>query len=367
MTPPGRSFASDNVAAIAPEMIAALARANVGTAHSYGDDPETHRLRTLAQETFECDLVIYPVTTGTAANALALAGISPPFGGVFCHRLAHINTDECGAPEFYTGGAKLLTLDSPNGKITAAQLAGPIAHAHEMGVHHVVPAAVSVSQATEWGTVYSRDELTALSAAAHAHGLHVHMDGARIANAVAHLACTPAEATWKSGIDVLSYGATKNGALAAEAVIFFKADLARDFERRRKRAGHLWSKMRFLSAQLNACLEGELWLRNARNANAMATRLASGLARSGIRLLQPVDANEIFAAFSVALIAALRAQGFEFYEWPGPPDEHSPVVRLVTAYNMAPADVDALVDAVARHAAAGSQQTGGSHEIVSSK
>jgi threonine aldolase len=347
MSQPRRSFASDNVAPAAPEIIEAIARVNHGTVHSYGDDAETRRLTTLAQEVFECELVIHPVATGTAANALALASVVPPFGAVYCHEIAHINTDECAAPEFFSGGAKLLALASPDGKLVGEQLAAPIAHAREMGVHHVLPAAISVSQATEWGTVYQRGELAALAAAAHGHGLKVHMDGARFANAVASLACTPAEASWKCGIDVLSFGATKNGALAAEAVIFFKPELAREFELRRKRAGHLWSKMRFLSAQLTACLDNELWLRNARNANALAARLGQGLHQQGIRLLQRVEANEVFAAFPSSLIDALRAQGFEFYEWPMPPGLGSPVVRLVTAYDMVITDVDALLAAIA--------------------
>jgi threonine aldolase len=347
MTQTRRSFASDNVAPASPEVMDAIARINQGTVHSYGDDAETRRLTTLAQEIFECELVIHPVATGTAANALALAALVPPFGGVYCHEIAHINTDECGAPEFFSGGAKLLALASPDGKISAEQLAAPVAHAREMGVHHVLPAAVSVSQATEWGTVYRREELAALAAAAHGHGLRVHMDGARFANAVAHLACTPAEASWKCGVDVLSFGATKNGALAAEAVIFFKPELAREFEMRRKRAGHLWSKMRFLSAQLTACLDHELWLRHGRHANALATRLAQGLRQHGIPLLQQVEANEVFAALPQTLIEALRAQGFEFYEWPAPPGLDTPVVRLVTAYDMVVADIDALLASIA--------------------
>ena len=345
MTQTRRSFASDNVAPAAPEVMDAIARINHGTVHSYGEDAETRRLTTMAQEVFECPLVIHPVATGTAANALALAAVVPPFGGVYCHEIAHINTDECGAPEFFSGGAKLLTLPSPDGKLSAEQLAAPVAHAREMGVHHVLPAAVSVSQATEWGTVYRQDQLTMLASAAHGHGLRVHMDGARFANAVAHLGCTPAEATWKCGVDVLSFGATKNGALAAEAVVFFQPDLAREFEMRRKRAGHLWSKMRFLSAQLTACLDNGLWLRHGRHANALATRLAEGLRQRGHALLQPVEANEVFAALPRTLIEALRAQGFEFYEWPAPPGVRLPVVRLVTAYDMAVADVDALLAA----------------------
>ncbi len=341
-----RSFASDNVAPAAPEVMAALARVNQGSVHSYGDDPETRRLTALACACFETELSIFPVATGTAGNALALAVLAPPFGAVYCHEAAHVNTDECGAPEFYTGGAKLLPLASPDGKLQAGQLDAPIAHAREMGVHHVLPAAISISQATEWGTVYRPEELRTLTTAAHQHGLRVHMDGARFANAVAHLGCTPAEASWKSGIDVLTLGATKNGALAAEAVIFFKPELARDFELRRKRAGHLWSKLRYMSAQLCACLENDLWLRHGRNANALATRLAQGLRERGIPLVQAVEANEVFAVMPVKLIASLRTQGFEFYEWPAPRIDNQPIVRLVTAYDMAPADIDALLAAI---------------------
>ena len=342
-----RSFASDNVAPVAPEIMAALAEANSGSVHSYGDDPWTGKLQTLAAEVFECELAIYPVATGTSANALALASLTPPFGAVYCQAESHVNSDECGAPEFYSAGAKLIGLPSGDGKLRPAQLAGPVAHAREMGVHHVLPATLSISQATEWGTVYSCAELAALTQAAHELGLKVHMDGARFANAMAHLGCTPAEGSWRSGIDVLCFGGTKNGALAAEAVIFFKPELAREFELRRKRAGHLWSKMRYLSAQLVACLQGELWLRNARHANALAARLAAGLEQRGLALQQPVQANEVFAVMPAPMISTLHAQGFEFYQWPAPADQPLPVVRLVTAYDMRAEDIDALLAAIA--------------------
>ena len=341
-----RSFASDNVAPVAPEVMAALAQANSGTVHSYGDDPWTARLQVLATAVFECELAIYPVATGTSANSLALAALTPPFGAIYCQAESHVNSDECGAPEFYSGGAKLIGLPSPDGKLRPGQLAGPIAHAREMGVHHVLPASLSLSQATEWGTVYSCAELAALTQAAHELGLSVHMDGARFANAIAHLGCSAAAGSWRSGVDVLSFGATKNGALAAEAVIFFRPALAREFELRRKRAGHLWSKMRYLSAQLVACLENELWLRHARHANALAARLADGLRLRGLALLQPVQANEVFAALPEPLIAALHQQGFEFYQWPAPPGQSLPVVRLVTAYDMRATDIDALLAAI---------------------
>jgi threonine aldolase len=348
-----RSFASDNVAPVATEVMAALSAANVGSVHSYGDDPWTGRLQALACEVFATELVIHPVATGTAANALALATLVPPYGAVYCHESAHINTDECGAPEFFTSGAKLIGLPGADGKLRPGQLEAPIAHARDMGVHHVRPAALSISQATEWGTVYSRDEIAALAALAHTHGLGLHMDGARFANALAHLGCSPAAATWQAGVDVLSFGATKNGALAAEAVIFFKPELARDFELRRKRAGHLWSKLRYLSAQLIACLEADLWLRNARHANALAQRLAAGLAGLGLSLLQPVEANELFVLMPATLIAPLHAAGFEFYQWPAPAGVSGPLARLVIAYDMSEADIDALLAAVAAITATG--------------
>jgi threonine aldolase len=348
MSEQARSFASDNVAPVAPQVLAAIERASRGTVHSYGDDPVTARLQAVAREVFETELLIYPVATGTAANALALASLAPPHGAVFCHEVAHVNTDECGAPEFYTAGAKLLALPSPDGKLQPGQLAGPIAHAREMGVHHVEPAALSLSQATEWGTVYTPAELAALSAAAHAEGIGVHLDGARIANALAHLKCTPAEGTWKAGIDVLSLGGTKNGALAAEAVVFFAPERARGFERRRKRAGQLWSKMRFLSAQLLALLEDGLWLRHGAHANALAQQLATGLTKAGIGLVQAVQANEVFAWLPAEVAAGLRAQGFEFYDWPAPPGSPLPVARLVTRFDQQHEDVAALLAALQR-------------------
>jgi len=340
----GRNFGSDNVAPVASEIIGAISAANHGAVHSYGDDPYTERLGALACEVFATELAIFPVTTGTAANALALASLAPPYGGVFCHELAHIVTDECGAPEFYTGGAKLLTLPSPDGKVRPEQLSAPIAHAREMGVHHVTPAALSLTQATEWGTVYAVDEIAAVARAAHKHGLPVHMDGARFANAVVHLGCTPADATWKAGVDVLSLGATKNGAMGAEAVVFFDPKRAAEFALRRKRGGHLWSKMRYLSAQLVAYFTDGLWLRHARQANAMAGRLADGLAElPGARLVQPVQANEVFIALPTRVIAGLREAGFEFYDWNQGVTSGEHVVRLVASFATTSADVDQLI------------------------
>jgi threonine aldolase len=354
MTEPCRDFSSDNIAPAAPEMLEALARANRGAVHSYGDDELTRRLEGLAAEVFERELAIYPVATGTAANALALSVLAPPYGGVFCHETAHIEKDECGAPEFFSGGAKLLAVAGAAGKIAPGTIAPMLAEARERGVHQVRPAAISLSQATEWGTVYAPDEVAALAEFGRAHGLRLHMDGARFANAVAQLGVSPAAASWRAGVDVLSFGATKNGALAAEAVIFFDRELAGEFEYRRKRGGHLLSKMRFCSAQLVAYLEGGLWLRLAARANAMAARLAAGLqAVPGVRLTQSVQANELFPALPEALIAALQAEGFGFYRWPTPEAGDGGVIRLVTAWNTTEADVDFLLSAAARLAGAG--------------
>ncbi len=344
-----RNFGSDNVAPIAPEIMAALAAANTGNVGSYGADPWTQRLTERLREVFETDLVAFPVATGTAANALALSVLVPPYGSVLCAEDAHINTDECGAPEFYSAGAKLVGLAAPDGRIRPEQIVEPVEHARALGVHFVQPAAISITQSTEWGAVYSVAEVEALGAAAQAHRLALHMDGARFANALVHLGCTPAELTWKAGVKVLSFGATKNGAMAAEAVIFFDPHLARGFEQRRKRGAHLWSKMRFMSAQLVAYLEDDLWLRHARHANAVAARLAEGLsAIPRVRMLHPVQANELFVVMPERIVAALLADGFYFYRWSGRVEAEETVIRLVTSYATDPAAVEALIAAAAR-------------------
>jgi len=344
-----RIFTSDNVPPVSAPIMAAINAANTGLLGSYGADPYTERLQIVASEVFETDVAIYPVASGTAANALALSQIAAPYGTVYCHETAHIVTDECGAPEFFTGGAKLIGLPAADGKISAASLTAAIAVANEMGVHHVKPSAISLTQATEWGTVYSLAELSALTAAAKQHGLPVHMDGARFANALVHLRCSPAEATWKSGVDVLSLGATKNGALCAEAVVFFDPEQALNFERRRKRAGHLWSKLRYLSVQLLAYFENDLWLSNARQANAMASRLAQGLQQvAGVRLLQAVQANEVFLALPERLVAAWEEAGFHFYRWPWLSIADAVPIRLVTSYATVSSDVEEFILAAQR-------------------
>jgi threonine aldolase len=343
MTYAPMNFASDNTAPASPEILAALTAASKGAVSSYGADPITARLRDKMDAVFNRPVITHPVATGTAANALALATLVRPYGAVICAEEAHIATDECGAPEFYMGGAKLITLPSPDGRITPAQIDSVMARAIDGGVHHVLPEAVSITQATEWGTVYTPDQVAALSTVCKRHGLKLHMDGARFANALAHLHCTPAALTYEAGVDALSFGATKNGALAAEAVIFFDAALADGFERRRKRAGQLWSKMRFLSAQLEAYLAGDLWRRNAAHANAMAQSLAIALrAMPGVTIIQPVEANEIFAAMPDELIEALQAGGAHFYRWIETPGQTLPVVRFVTAFSTQQAEIDAF-------------------------
>jgi threonine aldolase len=344
-----RNFHSDNVAPACEAIMAAVSAANSGMAASYGGDDLTARLQSLAAQLFEKEVTVFPVATGTAANSLALSQLAPPYGAIYCYEAAHIVTDESGAPEFYSGGAKLIGFPAADGKIRPEQLTHAIAFAEDMGVHHVKPAAISLTQATEWGTVYSLSELAAITAVAKRHGLPVHMDGARFANALVHLKCSPAEATWKRGVDVLSLGATKNGALCAEAVVFFDPARAEDFGRRRKRAGHLWSKMRFLSAQLLAYLSDGLWLENARQANAMAARMAQGLKSvAGARLLHPVDANELFVALPEGSVTALEKHGFEFYRWPLYATETGVAIRLVTSYATQSADVDEFIAAARR-------------------
>ncbi len=334
-----KRFFSDNTATVCPEMLAALASVNRDPAIAYGEDPWTQRLDAVLGEFFGIPLRAFVVTTGTAANALALATLCPPYGAIFAHHEAHIACDECGAPGFYTGGAQLMMLPGEHARLDAQSLAAAL-DGHPTSVHTVQPAAVSISQATELGAAYRPEQVAALCDAAHARGVKVHMDGARFANAIRFLNCHPSEVTWRAGIDVLSFGATKNGALAAEAVIFFDRDLVRDFELRRKRAGHLLSKSRYASAQLIAYLESGLWQHNAERANGFARRI--GIA-AGARLLHPVEANEVFLDLGPDGKRALRSQGFEFYDW-GAND--SGVARVVASWDQDPEAVTSLCTAL---------------------
>jgi threonine aldolase len=337
-------FGSDNVTGAHPAILEALVAANQGAAASYGADALTRRLATRLADIFEREVAVFPVISGTAANSLALAQLCPPWGAILCETGAHVAVDECGAPTLFTGGATLSLIEGVAGRLQPADVAARIAQTRIGDQHQVQPAALTLTQATECGTVYRPADIAALAEVAHGHGLAVHMDGARFANALAHLGCTPAEATWKAGVDVLSLGATKNGALMAEAVIFFDPARANDFLYRRKRTGHLVSKMRFLSAQLDAWLADGLWLRLAAHANAAARRLADGLARRGHATEWPVEANEVFVRLPPPIAAGLEAAGFHFYPWGDPPGDGAPgLYRLVTAWNTADADVDAFL------------------------
>ncbi|HJQ60254.1 MAG TPA: low specificity L-threonine aldolase [Vineibacter sp.] len=312
-------FRSDNTAGAHPAIIEALATAyRAGPLSSYGDDPLTERVQQSLRAIFQHDsLLAYPVATGTAANALALSCLTPPWGVIYCHPAAHVQVDEAGAPELFSGGAKLQPLDGPAAKVDPGALAAALAGDVKGVVHHPQPAAISITQATECGASYTPDEVGAIASLAKRHGLALHMDGARLANAVVHLGCSPAAVTWQAGVEVLSFGATKNGALGAECVVFFDPAKAQEFEFRRKRGGHLFSKMRLLSAQLDAYLADDLWLANARHANAMAAQLERGLsALNSVRLLYPREANELFVALPDPVADRLRAAGALFYPWP---------------------------------------------------
>lgn len=334
-------FFSDNTATVCPQILSALAEANSGFAVAYGDDPWTQRLDAVLGEFFDTDVRAFPVATGTAANALSLATLTPPYGAIFAHHEAHIACDECGAPGFFTGGAQLVPLEGEQGKLSAETLERSLDQ-HPVSVHNVQPAAVSVSQASELGGAYRPEQIAALCQVAHARGLKLHMDGARFANAVAFLGCHPGDVTWRAGVDVLSFGATKNGALTAEAVVFFDHKLVRDFELRRKRAGHLLSKSRFVSAQLLAYLETGVWRDNAEHANRLARRIGEA---AGTRLLHPVEANEVFVDLGVTGKNSLRAQGFEFYDWGAP---EAGLARLVACWDHGEEEVQALCAALGK-------------------
>jgi threonine aldolase len=328
-------FFSDNAAAACPEVMAAIREANrLETA--YDGDTYSARLDAAFSELFERQVTALWVATGTAANSLALAALCPPYGSIVCHRDAHIQNDECGAPEFYTHGAKLLLAEGEGAKLTPASVEALLATVRS-DVHQVQPAALSITNATEYGLVYSPDEVAALGELAKARGLGFHMDGARFANAVARLGCSPADLTWRAGIDALSFGFVKNGGMSGEALIFFSHEHRQSTLYRRKRAGHLLSKGRYLAAQILAMLEGDVWLRNARAANGSAAALAQA---AGGRLVLPVEANEIFLKVSPEEAAGLREQGFDFYDW-GPGE-----ARLVTSWDTDPEHAKALAAAI---------------------
>jgi threonine aldolase len=334
-------FYSDNTATACPEVLAAISEVNHGRVKAYGDDEWTQRLDQELSNYFGTEVRAFAVTTGTAANSLSLATISPPYGAIYAHEEAHIVNDECGAPEFFTNGARLVIVGGPNGKLNAETL-GEALDAHPVSVHSNQPAAVSITQATEVGTAYRPDEVAAITALAHRRNLKVHMDGARFANAVEFLGCSPADVTWRAGIDVLSFGATKNGALAAEAVVFFNKDAVKDFELRRKRSGHLISKSRYVSAQLLAYVRNDTWRRNAARANTFARKIG---AAAGATLMFPVEANELFLKLGDAGKKRLRDAGFSFYDWGS---EKSGEARFVVSWDQPEEDVTALCAALSQ-------------------
>jgi threonine aldolase len=347
------NFASDNTAGIAPKILDAMVRASEGFALGYGNDETTKRVERRLAELFEHEAAVFLVPTGTAANAIALAQLAPPWGAVFCHAESHIVTDEAGAPEFFGGGLKLVELAGEGGRVAPDTLRAALSRYVGHRPHETLPSALSLTQPTEAGTVYRPEDIRRLADIAHERGLAVHMDGARFANALVRLGVTPAELTWKAGVDVLSFGATKGGAMAAEAIIFFDPRRATEMPERRKRGGHLLSKHRFVAAQMDAFLAGDHWLDLARHANGLADRLASRLAAAGVQPVWPVDANLVFVVLPKVADARLRAAGASYYVRQSeslPPGmtigADRMLVRLVTSFATSEDEVDRFADLV---------------------
>ena len=342
-------FASDNAAGVAPAILDAMVRANRGFAVAYGDDDATRRLERRFSELFEHDVAVFLVTTGTAANALALAHLTPPWGAVLCHAEAHAMVHECGAPEFFGGGLRLLGIEGQGGKLAPRTVAAALDRHFGLRPHQMVPGALSLTQASEFGTIYQVDEIAELATLAHSRGMTVHMDGARFANAVHRIGMTPAEASWRAGVDVLSFGATKGGALAAEAVVFFDPARAIAMAERRKRGGHLVSKHRFIAAQFEAYLADDEWLRLAAHANRMADGLAAHLADSGLAPLWPVEANMVFVLLPQAVHERLQAAGAHYYVIhtdrtdPAMVPSGCVLVRLVTSFATTESSVEKFI------------------------
>jgi len=325
-------FASDNTASICPEAWDALGKAKAGASPSYGDDRWTKELCERVREIFETDCEVFLVSSGTAANALALAQLCQSFHSIICHERAHIETDECGAPEFFSG-SKLLLIGGTNGKIDIGEAEAAVARNPE--VHFSKPRVISISQSTELGTVYTRDEVGGLGELARKRSLALHMDGARFANAIASLGCAPKEITWEAGVDVLCFGGTKNGVAAGELIVFFKKEVAREFEYRIKQAGQLVSKMRFLAAPWLGLLSDGVWLRNAQHANRGARELEKKLrSKAGVDVVFPVEANAIFVRMNDRLVNSLHGQGWHFYKFVEPD-----VYRLMCSWAVTDQDI----------------------------
>jgi threonine aldolase len=339
-------FRSDNTGRAAPEIIDALVKANTGTALGYGADEWTAQLQERFSELFETKVRVFPVATGTAANALSLAAMAPSWGLVFCSAAAHINTSETNAAGFFGGGLKLVPVAGRDGRVDADELARTLAAYQPGQTHRGQPAAVNLTQATDLGGVYRVDEVRAVGEVAKSRGLKLHMDGARFANAVARLQCSPAELSWRAGIDVLSFGATKNGGALCDAIVVFSPEIADGLAVQLRRAGQVWSKMRFASAQLMAYIENGLWLHLAAQSNRAASRIALGIKDiAGLKLLAPVEANEIFLEMPAGVMNALEADGFQFYR------RSATLARFVCRFDLTDEEADALVAAFKRHCA----------------
>lgn len=331
------AFASDNASGICPEAWSALERANRGCAPAYGEDQYTRAAADAIRDFFEVDCEVFFVFNGTAANSLALASLCESYHSVLCHERAHVETDECGAPEFFSNGTKILTVGGANGKVDLAALEHQITRRQD--IHYPKPRVISITQATESGTVYTPEELRNVWALARKYGLRIHLDGSRLPNAIASLGVPPRAITWEAGVDVLCLGGTKAGLAAGEAVVFFRKDLAEEFGYRCKQAGQLGSKMRFLAAPFLGVLEGGAYLRHAAHANARAEQLAQGFTRLGVDLLYPREANAVFARLNAPVAEALRAKGWRFYEFIG-----GGGARFMCSWDTAPDDVDALLE-----------------------
>ena len=335
-------FRSDNTDHVSDQIIKSLIDVNFGNVSSYGDDEYTKNFAEKMNEVFERDVDVYPVFTGTAANVISFAGVVPPYGAIFCAENSHLDVDECNAPEFFTGGAKIIKVDSIDGKINLIDLNKKIKNLAPHSFHNPLPSLISLTQSTELGTVYGLNEIREISKIAKNYNMTLHIDGARISNALAYLKCSWADISWKSGVDILSLGTTKNGTIAAEAIISFKKDLSNKLMYYRKRGGHLVSKMRFLSSQLNAFFLNDLWKSNALHANKMALKLAEGLAQiDKIEIAYPVQSNGVFPIFPKEIAESLINKGYLFYQW-GDPNNNT--YRLMTTFNTSEKAVKDFID-----------------------
>ena len=337
-------IASDELAGVHPKILENIGRYSEGFCMAYGDDVLTERVEKRFAELFEHEVAVFMLGAGSAANSLALSQICPPFGGIYTPILSHVDTQETGAPEHFTRGAKLIPCNHEHGKLDLEDMKYRLAYAEECGIHYPKPSVVTLTNQTEFGTHYTPDETRALSALAHEKGMKVFLDGARFANAVAAHDYTPAELTWKAGVDVMNFGATKGGAIAAEAVIFFNPDDAKDVAYRRKNTGQLFCKMRFIAAQFEAFLDDDLWLKNARHANTLAKHLSEKLGAMGVKITHPTEGNQVFVELSDALAKGLYADGWFFYPW-WPPGNY----RFVMSWATSRDQIDAFLDSAKWH------------------